>query len=265
MAQYVRYDHPPVIEVVCGVLFGALPRLRTAHVGVFWDKVRRQFPRAEEAPPLSAVIESTTGTPWLEIALGVVPPFPRSWFLSEDDHRLIQLQRDRFLYNWRRSSPDDGSYPSYDTIMVDFERLWSEFREFVSVENLGELAARQLELTYVSVIPEASIPDHDPVFVDHARESSLTRFLPIPESFEWRTSYLLPDDCGRLHMLASSAREIATGAPIRRLETTARGINDAAAAGDMRNWFDLAHEWVVRGFADVTTERMQTDVWRRVS
>jgi hypothetical protein len=148
--------------------------------------------------------------------------------------------------------------------MSNFERLWTEFREFVSGENLGELGVRQLELTYVNLIPEGSIPDKEPVFIDHVRQSSLTRFLPVPESFEWRTSYLLPDNCGRLHMLASSAREIATGDPLRRLEMIARGINDASAEGDLRNWFDLAHEWVVRGFADVTTERMQTEVWRRI-
>lgn len=264
MAQKVRFERPPVVEVVCGVQFGTLASLRAAHVGVFWEKIRTEFPAVDEAPPLSPVIE-TQGLQSLEIAVGLIPPLPRTWFLTEDGHRLIQLQRDRFVYNWRRSSPDDGDYPSYDNVIVDFERVWHTFENFVTEENLGELVARQLELAYVNIIPFSQIPDSDPVFLDHARNSSPERFLPAPESFEWRTSYPLPNDSGRLHVLISSAREVASGAPVRRLEMTARGVNDAAPTGDMRSWFDLAHEWIVRGFTDVTTTRMQTEVWRRIS
>jgi uncharacterized protein (TIGR04255 family) len=178
---------------------------------------------------------------------------------------LVQLQRDRFVYNWRRKSPDDGDYPSYDAVVVDFERLWGAFGEFVAREKLGDLVVRQLELVYVNIIPVDCIPDGDPVFIDQARDLSRSRFLPTPESFEWRTSYLLPEDSGRLHILVSTAREIASGAPLRKLDMIARGINDAAPSGEMRSWFDLAHEWIVHGFADVTTSSMQTDVWRRIS
>ena len=32
----------------------------------------------------------------------------------------------------------------------------------------------------------------------------------------------------------------------------------------MWNWFDLAHEWIVRGFADLTTEKIQQNIWRRL-
>jgi uncharacterized protein (TIGR04255 family) len=178
---------------------------------------------------------------------------------------LVQLQRDRFVYNWRRKSPDDGDYPSYDVVIVEFERLWSAFGEFVAREKLGDLVPRQLELAYVNIMPVDRIPEGDQVFVDHARELSGSRFLPAPESFEWRTSYALPEDSGRLHVLVSTAREIISGAPLRKLDMIARGISNAASSGEMRTWFDLAHEWIVHGFADVTTSSMQTNVWRRIS
>jgi uncharacterized protein (TIGR04255 family) len=161
-------------------------------------------------------------------------------------------------------SPEEGVYPSYDTVIVDFERLWGEFRTFVAQEQLGDLLPRQLELSYINVIPRDSIPDKDPVLVDHKRDASRPRFLPDPESFTWRTSYLLPDNGGRLHVLATTARQISTGAPLIRLEISARGINDVAA-DDMRAWFDLAHEWITNGFVDVTTTRIQSEVWRRQS
>jgi hypothetical protein len=170
----------------------------------------------------------------------------------------------RFVSNWKRESPIDGVYPSYDTVVVDFERLWGEFRSFVSQEQLGGLLPRQLELSYINIIPRDCIPNGDPVLVDHERDVSRPRFLPDPESSTWRTSYLLPDNSGRLHVLATTARQISTGAPLIRLEISARGINDVAA-DDMRAWFDLAHEWVTNGFVDVTTTRIQSEVWRRQS
>jgi hypothetical protein len=70
--------------------------------------------------------------------------------------------------------------------------LWSAFGEFVAREKLGDLVPRQLELAYVNIMPVDRIPEGDQVFVDHARELSGSRFLPAPESFEWRTSYALP-------------------------------------------------------------------------
>jgi hypothetical protein len=54
--------------------------------------------------------------------LALKAPLPRSWFRSADGHGLIQLQRDRFVYNWKRETPEDGPYPSYDVVVVEFER-----------------------------------------------------------------------------------------------------------------------------------------------
>ncbi len=262
MAQRVRFDRPPVVEVVCGVLFGALPKLRTAHVGLFWSLLRDDFPTVDEAPPLVPVIETQEASLLEGSILELAAPLPRSWFRTNDGHELIQLQRDRFIYNWKRESPEDGPYPSYDIVIVEFERRWGQFGAFVTQEDLGELVPRQFELIYVNIIPEDCIPPDDSVLVDHARTASHARFLPEPESFNWQTSYPLPERNGRLHVAASSARQWATGKPGIRLDMTARGINNEPTAG-MREWFDLAHEWIVNGFADVTTARMQQNVWRR--
>jgi uncharacterized protein (TIGR04255 family) len=262
MAQRVRFERPPVIEVVCGVLFGTLPRLRTAHVGVFWNLLRDDFPTADEAPPLLPVIE-TQETSLLDGSdLALEAPLPRSWFRTTDGHGLIQLQRDRFVYNWKRESPEDGAYPSYDAVIIEFEERWAQFGDFVAREGLGELVPRQFELIYVNIIPKEGIPTNDPVLIDHALDTSHSRFLPEPESFNWQTSYPLPDENGRLHMVANSVRQSTTGKPGIRLDMTARGINDEPTAR-MREWFDLAHTWIVNGFADVTTESMQQKVWGR--
>jgi uncharacterized protein (TIGR04255 family) len=194
--------------------------------------------------------------------LALEAPLPRSWFRSADGHGLIQLQRDRFVYNWKRETPEDGPYPSYDVVVVEFERRWAQFGEFVAREKLGELVPRQFELIYVNIIPGDDAPLGDPILIDHARSRSGSRFLPEPENFNWQTSYPLPEQNGRLHMTTNTVREKTTGRPCIRLDMTARGVNDEATT-KMREYFDLAHDWIVNGFADVTTPTMQEKVWRR--
>ena len=265
MPDRVRFERPPVVEVVCGVLFGTLTALRTAHVGIFWDRIREEFPLVEEAPPLPPIIERYDPAPSLEIEVELTPPLARTWFCRPDRRGLVQLQRDRFVYNWKRSSPDDGQYPSYDQVILDFERLWSEFEAFVKEQQVGPIVVRQLELAYVNIIPEASIPAGDPVFVDHVPDRSRARFLQAVDGFAWRTSYGLPEGAGRLHVSINSARQADSGEPIRRLDIVARGIGREVGSDPMRSWFDLAHDWIVNGFADVTTANMQAEVWRRQS
>lgn len=260
MPQRPRFERPPVVEVVCGVLFGALPNLRTAHIGVFWDQVRTEFPAADEAPPLQPIIERGSAFP-VHLELTAVPPLPRTWLRSADGHKLVQIQRDRFLYNWKRDSPEDGPYPSYDKVIIGFERYWYEFGTFVARENLGELIPRQFDLSYVNVIPITSIPAGVEAFVDHRYDRTRARFLVQPDDHAWHEVYALPKASGRLHVIAATGRHEFTGDQLIRIEIVARGINDSSA--DMRAWFDLAHEWIVHGFADVTTERMQHEVWRR--
>lgn len=264
MAERVRFESPPVVEVVCGVLFSPIIGLRTAHVGLYWNEIRKDFPLVDEAPPLPSVIETFEPIQSVQVQVDLVPPLARTWFHRSDRRALIQLQRDRFAYNWKRRSPSDGEYPSYDRVIIDFEHQWKIFGDFIERENIGEMVLRQLELVYVNIIPDASIPVGDPVFADHAPKRARRRFLPPPDSFAWQTSYVLPDSAGRLHVRIGSARQPDSGDPIRRLDMVARGINEAATKS-MRTWFDLAHDWIVHGFADVTTPNMQAEVWRRQS
>jgi hypothetical protein len=46
-----------------------------------------------------------------------------------------------------------------------------------------------------------------------------------------------------------------------RFEITARGIGPDLSTNGMQAWFDLAHEWIVRGFADYTGLQIQREIW----
>lgn len=246
-------------------MFNQLSALRVPHIGLFWSQLREAFPRTEERAPLEAVVESfATGPVSLQLELLNSPPLPRVWFFAEDGQSLIQVQRDRFLYNWKRTSLTEP-YPGYDVIIENFENWLGRFRAFLSDEGLGALEFRQYELTYVNHIGAEnglSVISENSILTDHVRKNSEKRFLPKPENFNWRTIYALPDNQGRLHVWAQTVL-LPDSRRILRLDMTARGIPEDRSDAARKAWFSVAHDWITNGFADVTDATAQRDIWGR--
>ena len=76
------------------------------------------------------------------------------WFLTVDGTQLIQIQRDRFAFNWRKLDTD-RQYPHYDQVRDDFVRQLEKFLGFLREEGLEDPNPDQVELTYVNHIPAA--------------------------------------------------------------------------------------------------------------
>ncbi len=47
------------------------------------------------------------------------------------------------------------------------------------------------------------------------------------------------------------------------LELTARGLPSDSPEQNMEGWFASAHEWIVNGFGDLTTQEAQTVLWQK--
>lgn len=259
-----EYKNPPVDEVVCGILFEPIKDFLLPHFGLLWEKFRREYPRCQEVAPLMPVIEGSAELPPQEIVISEVP-LPRVWFLH-DDGRIIQVQRDRFLHNWRKLKPTD-EYPRYRTVFQMFQSHFSTFQEFLNAHQLGLVIPRQYEMTYVNIIPQGegweTVEDIPKVFPDFSWRSRKERFLPNPVGINWQTSFPLPERAGRLRMNIQTARRLNNSRRLFRFEITARGIGTDTSLSAMQGWFDLAHEWIVHGFADYTGMQIQRDVWRR--
>lgn len=268
----VKFEKPPLIEVACGVTFSLPQALKTAHIGMYWARIKDAFPTIQDAQPLAAVAELTglaaSASGSLNLQLSDMPPLRRAWFISADEGSLIQLQDDRFLFNWR-SARGDGpeSYPSYQRVIAEFYGKWQDFTAFLDSVGLGGPTITQMELVYVNAISDLGNSNDgiDTVLVDHIRARGEERFLPKPEVFKWQTSYQLPNDCGRLHIMAQSALDVRTKMPNLRLDLTARGLPPNMGKDGITVWFDMAHEWITFGFADVTNRSVQTNWWRRTS
>lgn len=247
----VQFDRPPVIEVACGVAFTLPKPLKTAHIGLYWSRVRDEFPRCDDASPIAMVVEGQ-GTPDsigydVQVQPVALPPVRRVWLINAEGTHLVQLQEDRFLFNWKRTG-DDSSYPSYMNVVAGFREQWSRYKEFLASEGLGPPTPLQLEMTYFNFWPGGRA-----WLRDHQREETGERFLEAPEAVDWKVVHNLPDSRGRLHISAASARHAATSEKGIRLDLTARGLPRDLSDASCEQWFDLAHEWITQGFADITT------------
>jgi uncharacterized protein (TIGR04255 family) len=265
----INYGNPPVVEVVCGILFKPIQQMLAPHLGLLWEKFRSEYPNCREVPPIAPIIEEFEergGEQELHIELTEKPPLPRIWFIHKNENGIIQVQRDRFLHNWRKVRPDD-EYPRYYTVIEMFRNHLSSFESFLKENGLGQITPLQYEMTYINHIPQGegweTIKEIGSVFPDFAFRSDQRRFLPHPEAINWRTSFVLPDRSGRLHVTVRKTRERGSSRSILLLELTVRGIGDDKSLNGTWNWFNLAHEWIVYGFADLTGEEVQRKVWKR--
>ena len=260
------YEDPPVTEVVCGILFKPLEALLAPHLGLLWEKFKAEYSSCREVAPLAPAIERFEGQPEVKFFFADVPPLPRIWFVRSEDNAIIQVQRDRFLHNWKKVRPED-EYPRYHKVIQMFKDHLSRFRGFLQEYQLGAIEPLQYEMTYVNHISKSNawtkIGEIGKVFPDFCFKENEQRFLPEPEGVNWRTTFVLPDKAGRLHVTIRNAISRDRNIPILLLELTVRGIGKDKSLEGMWPWFDLAREWIVRGFADLTSNEVQENVWRR--
>lgn len=250
------YRNPPVVEVVCGVSFEAINELKGPHFGLFWADVLDEYPNCEEAARLGfdeKLISAEKGF-----------PMPRLWLISRDGNILIQLQNDRFLCNWRKVNSAD-IYPRYDTVIEVFKRNFGKFELFLAEQNIGSLSVTDCELTYINHIAKGegweSLADIGSVF-DDLGWANIERFLPAPTTLVWAAVFSMPEDAGNLHAKLQSATRRIDNRPVITLELTARGLGGDKSPEGLWKWFDVAHEWIVEGFTDLTTEAMHS-LWER--
>ena len=226
----VKFNKPPVVEVACGILFANPNLIKSVDIGRFWQLIKKDFPRAEEAPPLDPLVEdnNTMGLGFHQMmSFAHLPPMRRVWFISEDGRSLIQVQSDRFLFNWKRTQTID-EYPSYQKVMEKFDHYLDVFEKFCIDVEIPAPVYRQFELVYVNHISKSNglnLVSPDSIFVDHTRLTLENRFLPSPSLINWITSYALPDDSGRLHISMQSAfSNHPVSEEVVRMDLTARGI-----------------------------------------
>jgi uncharacterized protein (TIGR04255 family) len=192
-----------------------------------------------------------------------MPPLRRTILRTSDGRRVMQLQQDRLVLNWPRGQA--SAYRDFRSALQEFEAKADLLFQSLREENIGQASTNQYELVYVNLIgPEngLSLVPETALLIDHTRQDG-TRFLPPPVGFNWSSTHELPDRMGRLHIIAQAVLVPPANNRHVRLDLVARSFTPLAAGIARAQWFELAHEWITRGFADSTADVLQTHSWRR--
>ena len=265
------FRNPPLVETVLSLQFQPLRGFKSVHVGLLWHQFRDTFPLIEEHPPLN-VARETFGVPapgQVEVTIEEKPPLPRVWFLNASETELIQIQADRFIHNWRKSGKVSTPYPRYEGVRAKFRDEVRGFQQFLSDEKLGQIVINQCEVTYVNHIePCEAWHSHGQIEgVLRAWDARGRVFLPEAEGGRIEQRFVIRSDSGgplgRLHASLTPAWKVEGQSPILVLTLTARGSPIGEGIDGAFAFLDLGREWIVRGFAELTTTEMHR-VWERI-
>ena len=262
------FDKPPVTEVALSVQFEPL-QLHAVHFGLLWENYRADLKDHEDKAPLNTIIEQFGEHKRAAAQLELLqePVLPRCWFSNHAGTELVQVQRDRFVFNWRRAETEDP-YPRYGHVRAKFEEYFLRFQGFIEAQEVGSILPNQCEVTYVNHVSQDEGDTNSrserifSILSGHHSDS----FLPSPEDTLFHVRYVMENveqvPIGRLHVHAEPRVRIEDQKKIVRLNMTARGAPLSPDIGGALDFFDIGREFVVRAFASITTPEMH-QVWGR--
>jgi len=240
------FDRPPLNEVALARIF--LPRLDllVPHYGLLWEQLRDVYPMCRQAPPIMG--------PHLLFPSDLGGVLPRVWFISQDETRIVQLQQDRLIVNWRQMQ-SRGEYVRFSAIDLEYERVRAILERFFVENFIVPLQTVGMELTYVNIVP---LSQSESLFTQVARivrgmghESNYSargEVSMLHSQMDWR----LAD--GSIHTLKYGAGSQADGQKILRLEiSTSISGQDPI---DEDAWVSAAHDRIVETFVDSITPAM---------
>jgi uncharacterized protein (TIGR04255 family) len=262
------FAQPPVDETALSLQFAPLAGFGIPHFGLYWQKIRSDYPKYEIQQPIPSVQEqlATNSRTGMGMQFGislVAAPEIRCWFLDSTGNRLLQIQNDRFVLNWRKITGAEA-YPRYPTSRESLRMEWGRFCDFLNSEKLESPKVNQCEVTYVNHIEYEKgwqgYGELDKVVAALATPKAKNRFLPDPERVNMQVVYRLGDNAGRLYVSFVPVIRVRDSKEVLQMTLIARGAPKSSSIDDVFQWLDLGRRWVVRGFADFTTEGMHR-VW----
>jgi uncharacterized protein (TIGR04255 family) len=267
-ASLPGFKNPPVSEVALSIQFDPLPGLQIHHFGLLWNEFRDRFPKVESHPPIDRTIETFQKEPAFQppVTFELLNPFmsPRVWFVSTSGTELLQVQRDRFIVNWRRVKPED-KYPRYPHVRAMLEREYAIFSKFVADQKIGDIVPNQCEVIYINQIAPCTVWEKHSQ-VGHVLNVMAPEFkdesLPTPELFKFSAQYVIgqPDaPMGRLHLEFQPAFGASDRKPIFVMNLTARGKPMGEGFAGAVKFIDMGRECIVRGFSALTTRQMHKE------
>ncbi len=255
------FEKAPLIEVICGITFNA-PEFSSVHFGLYWQSIKDRYPSLPmDTHPVGEVQ-----------LLALLPKLRRVWFKSPDERNFIQLQADKFLYNWRKSATDE-EYTHSQSVYEGFQAEWMHFYQWwTSLEqeqqkdelnvfpvSFSRIEPTQYELTYLNHM-DARLGWHSSEdtpkifsFLEYDWPSSP---LGQPKANNISLEFDLPDPLGTLTMVIAQGMRLDDNTPILICELTARSLG---ARIPFNGWFEDTHEFVVQTFISLLREEIKEE------
>ncbi len=261
-----EFAAPPVIETSIGIQFDGLDAYTSLDAASYWARIRSEYPRLEEHPPLDPAFETfgpadgQIGQAQIQLVQGAMRP--RYFFINARDDKLVQMQGDRLFFNWRKRSEAD-EYPRHAGVRAEFLDKFEKLIAWADEENIGQINPTQCEALYVNRIP----------LRDSAGSNcGLSYIFPwlqnltgTTESGSFIFNRKLTNEEGRplarLHMSLHYGTD-PEGKREARLMLHVRGSPLEPSTNGCLAMIDAERDMIVRTFAELTSEKAHA-IWER--
>ena len=261
------FAKPPVEEVMLSILFQPLDRFFAPHLGEIWQEFKKfGFVDTSAQGAVAPAIESFSNQmPEPQVHISNIPDFHRVLFIHKNKDQILQIQRDRFTFNWRKIE-GGPRYPGFSDIFARFEDFYTCFTKSLKNQGIGEITPLQYELSYINQIRQGNgwntlsdVGKIYQIFVDSQQSNS---FWSRGESVILQTSFPIANLHGRLYLVISNRVKIPEQKQTLQTDFTVRGFSQKGKEA-MISWFKAAHDEILEKFASMFTDDIQTRVWER--
>ena len=256
-----KYVAPPVTEIAIGLEFVPVPQLDVVRMVRLHSSWSDDYPTVVQQPPMppSPPIRGSL-IAGVNLTFGGFMPV-RLWMMSQDGHRLIQLQHDRLILNWRKLGVEEQHYPSYAVLRAEFVKRWQLLGKELASTG-APLQPITAEVTFVNEIPWDRPANAISELVKALRPLDTGEHVEVARTMvEWQSEVNVPDTgpgVTTTSLVPNDANDRVSLTLVTRIGFNAGAPTEEQILASL----DAAHAVGVHGFTDVTTEKMH-ETWGR--
>lgn len=237
------FERSPVTEVVLGVQYDRPVFSINDEVDIY-VKFREDYPQIEEVPPLPSVIEAPDTPQTAQVLKNWAS---RKHFISPQRDRLVQIQPDRILFNWRKEG-QQNNYPRFKVVLDNFMRILS----VAEADTDRRQAHNQYEMSYIDHIPLKSF---DLEYYDISAVFDIMTPGPSYKNISVSYSVAHEEVGGVLNSSIKSGLRRDTKERIFVFEATCRGFHNGTTVD---NWFVAAHNLLLEHFHSIISSKAKS-------
>lgn len=212
-----------------------------------------RYPNIEEHPMLASMIENMDGRP---TTMSVpIENSSRKFFVNEKGDRIVQMQSNRILINWRKETIDkeiETSYPHFVPFIEEFRVILGQIEN----KGLSFQGVEQYEMTFIDHLyyDELEIGDFEKVnILNLIKTTEKVRALDLNmQIFDEPLS-------ANIYFRCQTVKTIKDSRELLRTEITCRGFRGSDIE-TVFDWYNEAHDRCVELFVSLLSEKTKSSL-----